>query len=301
VADIRVKLVVPYALRLNDGDYPTSPGGEVIRLTAHPEEETRPQMIVSATFSLDEVLDAAQILLLRFQLGDRLLRRTNHLLRWYRAVRRRPDIAELTRAQASPFLFEISGGDAEGWTEPLWHEEKGPISLPLTVEQLTTEVRAGLATGNDPDVAALFLLDAELAVQQGRFREAVLFCWSTIDSVFNRKYDQLVQAALVGELSDARDFFTGHDFGLKRKMSAGMHLFANRSLFREPGGLWDRMTTSYGKRNAIIHQGENATEDEARQALAVAQEIVQIMNAIPVVPSAGAATGAQPKQGKRRK
>jgi len=301
VADIQVKIVLPYVLRLIDGEYRTAPTGETIRIAAHREEETRPQTIISATFREDGVLDFERIPLLRTELGDRLLRRTNHLLRWYRAVRRRPDIAELTRAQASPFLFEISGGDAEGWTEPLWHEEKGPISLPLTVEQLTTEVRAGLATGNDPDVAALFLLDAELAVQQGRFREAVLFCWSTIDSVFNRKYDQLVQAALVGELADARDFFAGHDFGLKRKMSAGMHLFANRSLFREPGGLWDRMTTSYNKRNAIIHRGENATEDEARQALAVAQEIVQIMNAIPVVRPADAAPGAQPKRGKPRK
>jgi len=54
--------------------------------------------------------------------------------------------------------------------------------------------------------------------------------------------------------------------------SAGMHLVANRSLFREPGNLWHRLSTSYNKRNVIIHRGENATEDEAVQAVAVARQ-----------------------------
>jgi len=39
-------------------------------------------------------------------------------------------------------------------------------------------------------------------------------------------------------------------------------------------------SASYSKRNAIIHRGENATEDEATQALAVARRIVQIMGEI---------------------
>jgi hypothetical protein len=126
------------------------------------------------------------------------------------------------------------------------------------------------------------------AIQQGRFREAVLFCWSTIDSVFNRKYDVLVNAGLAGEWADARKEFTSHDFGLRIKMSAGMHLFANRSLFREPGGLWDEMSASYTKRNDIIHRGFNASEDEAQQSLRVARRIVEIMNGIPApVPPAG--------------
>jgi len=108
----------------------------------------------------------------------------------------------------------------------------------------------------------------------------VLFCWSTIDSVFNRRYEALVDAALAGEWGEGRDFFKGLDFKLRNKMSAGMHLFVNRSLFREPGDLWQRLSASYSKRNAIIHRGENATEDEATQAMDVARRIVQIMREV---------------------
>ncbi len=124
----------------------------------------------------------------------------------------------------------------------------------------------------------------------------MLFCWSTIDSVFNRKYDQLAEAALVGEWAYARDFFTGHDFGLRNKMSAAMHLIANRSLFREPGELWANLSDSYGKRNRIIHQGENANEDEAVLALDVARRVVDLMNSIPI-PVSPAISGASPPSG----
>ena len=146
--------------------------------------------------------------------------------------------------------------------------------------QTTQAVRDGLASGNEPDVADLFLLDAERALHQGRFRETVLFCWSTIDSVFNRRYDALVDAGLVGEWGESRDFFKGLDFKLRNKMSAGMHLFAGRSLFREPGDFWQSLSASYGRRNAIIHRGENATEDHATQAFEVARRIVQIMTEV---------------------
>ena len=217
------------------------------------------------------------------------------MLRWYRAVRQRAGITELTRAQASPFRFELVGaGDPVGWIDPIKYEETGPTPLALTVEQLTDHVRHGLVSGGDPDVDVLFLLDAERALQQGRFREAVLFCWSTIDSVFNRRYDSLVDVALADDWADARAFFKGLDLSLKTKMSAGLRFVANRSLFTEPDNLWTRLSDSYGKRNRIIHRGENANEDEARQAIAVARTIVGIMNAIPVPPllAEGVAGGA---------
>jgi len=108
----------------------------------------------------------------------------------------------------------------------------------------------------------------------GRFREAVLLCWSAIDAVFNHKDDSLVNLALEGEWRAAREFFTGVDFGLRNKMSAVMHLVANRSLFREPDDLWTTLSTSYDKRNAIVHRGENATEDESLMALELARRII---------------------------
>ena len=168
------------------------------------------------------------------------------------------------------------------WTVPLEYEAADPQPAALTLAQTSDAVRHGLLSGNDPDVAELFLLDAERALHQGRFRETVLFSWSTIDSVFNRGYGALVDVGLAGEWGEARTFFKGLDFKLKNKMSAGMRIFANRSLFAEPDDLWQRMSNSYEKRNGIIHRGENATEDEARQAIDVAQRIVQIMNQVQV-------------------
>jgi hypothetical protein len=285
---IRISITLPYALRVTGGDYQTAQAGEVIRISEPPLEETSPQTIVSATFQRDEIPDPDEKQKARVQDADRLLRRTNRMLRWYRAVRQRADISELTRAQASPFRFELVGeGSAAGWTDLIEYEEAGPTPLALTVQQLTDRVRDGLASGGDPDVDVLFLLDAERALQQGRFREAVLFCWSTIDSVFNRKYDLLVDVVLAEDWAESRTFFKGIDLGLKTKMSSGMRFVAKRSLFNEPDGLWERMSGSYAKRNHIIHRGENANEDEARQALAVARTIVGIMNGIAVPPIPG--------------
>jgi hypothetical protein len=287
--EIRISITLPYALRLADGEYQTAQVGEIIRISVPPLEETRPQMIVAATFQHDEIADPIERQSVRVQDADRLLRRTNRMLRWYRAIRQPADVTELTRAQASPFRFQLIGpGDPAGWIDPIAYEEAGPPPRDLTVEQLTDQIRDGLATGRDPDVDVLFLLDAERALHQGRFREAVLFCWSTIDSVFNRKYDSLVDAALDADWGESRTFFKGLDLGLKTKMSAGMRFVANRSLFNDPDNLWARLSDSYAKRNHIIHRGENATEDEARQAIAVARAIVGIMNGIPVPMAAGA-------------
>jgi hypothetical protein len=293
--DVKVSIVLPYALRLGDGEYQTIQAGESVHVAAYPEEETRPQTSVAAIFHIDDVVHPHEIPHFRHRFADQLLRRTNRLLRWYRAVRQRADINELTRSQASPFRFEaIAGQLSEVWLRPLGYEETAPTPLPLTVEELTDRVREGLASGNDPDVDVLFLLDAERALHQGRFREAVLFCWSTIDSVFNRKYDRLIGTALVGEFAAARDFFMGVDFGLKNKMTAALYLVANRSLYREPGDFWQRLTVSYNKRNGIIHRGENANEDEARQAIAVARQVVEIMNAL-LVPSLAVGVPVAPR------
>ena len=292
--EIRISMTLPYTLRLTDGEYQTAPAGETIRISAPPLlEETNPQTIVAAAFQHGDIPDSEERRRVRAQDADRLLRRTNRMLRWYRAVRQRADITELTRAQASPFRFEVVGaGDPMGWIDPIEYEEARPTPLPLTVEELTDRVRNGLAGGGDPEVDVLFLLDAERALQQGRFREAVLFCWSTIDSVFNRKYDSLVDVALAEDWAGARTFFKGLDFGLKAKMSAGMRFVADRSLFNEPDELWARMSDSYTKRNQIIHRGDNATEDEARQAIEVARNIVGLMNSIPVRPATGQGAGS---------
>jgi hypothetical protein len=288
--ELRVSVVLPYYLRLEPDDYQLGRTGDVIQvLEPLLDEATPPRTPLRAPFSPEESADPEEVQRLRVRCAEQFLTRSNRLLRWYRAVSRRADIIELTRAQVSPFEFSAAGPAAPEWLTPLQYEQPPP-PVHLDALQTTAAVREGLATGEDPGVADLFLLDAERALQQGRFREAVLFCWSTIDSVFNQKYDALVEVALAGEWARARSFFQGTDFGLRNKMSAVMHLVANRSLFREPDHLWERLSESYDRRNAIIHRAENATENEARQAVDVARRLVSLMNSIPV-------PGPQPEPG----
>ncbi len=50
--------------------------------------------------------------------------------------------------------------------------------------------------------------------------------------------------------------------------------------FVNPRDLWQKLSSSYNKRNGIIHRGESAIEDDARQALEVARRIEEFMSAL---------------------
>ena len=157
---------------------------------------------------------------------------------------------------------------------------QGTHVLPAELER---RVRQGVGSGSEPPVADLFLLDAEAAKDIGRFREAVLFSWSTIDSVFNTAYDALVNERLVGERSESREHLQGKagEMPLKVKMTAMLRLLSGRSLFSEQRQ-WQALNESYQRRNRIIHSGDNATEADAAQALVVARWVVEFMKNVRV-------------------
>ncbi|HWE39511.1 MAG TPA: hypothetical protein VG406_23375 [Isosphaeraceae bacterium] len=275
---LHVSFRLPFALDIHADAYRTSPAGEAVRVGQAGPSTGRD---VSAEFDHRETTDLDEIDRFRKRDADELIQRANRLIRWCRALGHHPEQHEVTRHRASPFQFEVEGAaDPTHWIEPLIFEPEGATPVPPSIDELTAAVRAGLAGGGEPDVADLFLIDAEQAIREGRFREAVLFCWSTIDATFNRKYEALVDSALAGEWADAKKSLTGVDFGLRNKMTAILYLVAGRSLFREPDGLWDRLAESYRKRNAIIHRGEGAAEDDARTALGVARGVVAVMRSI---------------------
>jgi len=293
--EVQVSFLLPSFLRITSGEYEA--GAHQVRIEVLEPlllEGLAPRTQVRARFTHDDSNDQNVIQRQKARDADQLLWGTNRLLRWYRAVTHRAEMVEVTRAQASPFRFEVLNGPADaGWTSDLQYEAAGPEPLDMPRAEITQRVREGFASGQEPDVSELFLLDADRALSQGRFRETALFCWSTIDSVFSRKYDALVEIALAGEWAAARDFFTGVDFGMKNKMTAALYLVARQSLFRQPGDFWQRLSESYTKRNHIIHRGETASEDEARQAIAVARRVVEIIRAIPM-PAATAAVANAP-------
>ena len=300
---VQASIVLPYRLKLDAGPYPTGRSGQELEIhevgprsgkasTLAPilvgpvsgsllPSFRRPKTMVSLVEALPETDDAEAQTESNARLADRLLLHTNRLLRAYRAITRDATITDLSRAEASPFRFRVLSGEAAAvaWESELIYEARLPKALMQPTRSITDRLHLLMASGSEPEVADLFLLDAESAIHEGRFREAVLFCWSTIDSTFNRKYDRTCRSeSSAGEWAEARDFFKGVDFGLKNKMSAALYLVSGRSLFREPGDFWQKLSTSYNKRNGIIHRGENAGEDDARAALDVARRVVEIMS-----------------------
>jgi hypothetical protein len=280
---VQASISLPYLLKLKSGLYPTGRAGHDLAV----QEPTflaglRATTAVSITSDQPDTEDPDEQGKLNARQADQLLGVTNRLLRCYRAMTRNATITELCRAEASPFRFRVlsAGVTPSAWESKLSYEANPPQVPLLPTLVITERVGALLAAGSEPEVADLFLLDAERALHEGRFREAVLFCWSTIDSKFNQKYDNLVNTKLVGEWSEAREFFKGVDFGLKNKMSAALFLVSGRSLFREPGELWQALSNSYNKRNGIIHRGEGAQEDDAHKALDVARRVVDVMATI---------------------
>ena len=288
MATVRISIHLPYLLVLPPGEYPT-PGlgglvrmadGSVINLDGTSEARTE----ASALFDAPDADDAETQERQRQAEADRLLRRVNRLLRWYRVATGQAAIIELTRAQASPFRFIVEGTVAAwGGDAPLEYESAS-LPAPAKGSRATfgDTVRRGLGDGTDPDVAALNLLDAEYALSVGRFRESVLLCWGAIDSTFVRKFKSLVDDRLTGEWPDGRDFLKGIDFGLRHKMTTGLRLLAGRSLYTEPDGFWQELSASYGLRNRIIHDGQIAHEDDAKLAIKVARKIVEIIAALTI-------------------
>ncbi|HVA51157.1 MAG TPA: hypothetical protein VNH11_32750 [Pirellulales bacterium] len=207
--EVRVAVRLPYLLLLPDGEYATPAVGGSIRLREQSElhqanepEELRTE--VSALFVCGSEQEDA-VKQIRAVQAERLLRQTNHLLRWYRAVSRQPRVAELSRAQASRFCFTVEE-TGELWSEPLEYGAT-PEPLPAEIAEIQQSIREGLASAAEPSVASLSMLDAEYAIKTGRFREAILFCWSAIDATFSRKYEALVDDALAENGTMRAGFF----------------------------------------------------------------------------------------------
>jgi hypothetical protein len=277
---VRVTINLPYLLILPPGEYPTPGEGGIVHLAevsvpASDGTDMRQTQVAGIFDASDTEPQQRQ----RGSQADRLLRRVNHLLRWYRVTTGHATIVELTRSQASPFRFTVEGtGATWGGDAPLEYESQPPPSPAAGSRAAFGDaVRQGLSGKTDPDVATLNLLDAEYALSVGRFREAVLLCWGAIDSTFVRKFKRLVDDRLSDEWPDGRDFLKGIDFGLRHKMTTGLRLLAGRSLYTEPDGFWQDLSASYGLRNKIIHDGQIAHEDDAKLGIRVARKVVEIV------------------------
>jgi hypothetical protein len=280
---VRVLIDLPYFFLLPYGEYLVGRSGPIFLTTVAGGGRT--QTRVFSKFEASPQNDREFAESIARSEATKLIRNVNRFLRWYRQLVSSPGVLEVTRSQVSPFWFRVvdeetfpSSFDREWIVPSLQFEPEKPIPARFSdVSDLVTMLREKLATADEPDVADLNLLDAQHAKRVGRFREAVLLSWSVIDSSFLRKFERLVDEKLKGEWGDAKQFLKGHDFGLRHKMTSGLRLVAARSFFDESNGFWDRLSTSYHKRNAIIHKGDCADEDDAELAIGIALKVLQII------------------------
>ena len=119
---------------------------------------------LSSVFEASGPAELEQEFAIKSREADALLRQINRLIRWYRSETRHAAIVEITRVQASPFVFRERDTESLRGSELAFEED--PPSLPVTssVTPIAKTVRFGMASRSDPEVAKLFLLDAEQAL-----------------------------------------------------------------------------------------------------------------------------------------
>lgn len=311
---VRIVITLPYILPLPVGEYGIGERDAILLATTASNGQVRTR--VSSRFDAPPGIDEVSADRIAKKEAAGLIQSTNRFLRWYRQLTSSPGIIEVTRSQVSPFWFRnadaepvpfpvdqtqisrvlaidslwfsnadtepVSPSPKQAWLVPsLEFEAEKPIPPPFaTITDLVAALRDRLASASEPDVAQLNLLDARHAKSLGRFREAVLLSWSVVDSTFVQRFESLVDEKLAGEWGEARKFLKGLDFGLRHKMTSGLRLVASRSFFNEPNGFWERLSKSYDRRNKIIHEGSPADEDDADQAIAVAEKVLNIIGTL---------------------
>jgi hypothetical protein len=257
-----VQVDLPYLLDLESGEY-----GEV-EVLGPAGDATR----VGMWFTPDSAGAGEQ-----YRRANHLLAETNRLIRLYRWTTRHAAVVELTLAQASPFVFLDESRNRWGPSDGEYHHGAEPVdALPLLQPAVVAgRVRALLAATAEPPVWHLLLLDAQVALDEGRFRESVLLAWSAIESCFSTHYDREV-ARRLGELSaEERKSLTGRDISLVNKMTAGFALATGRSLHTALGArVWRQRHATYKVRNSIIHEGAGASREQAHECLDFAQRLV---------------------------
>jgi hypothetical protein len=269
--DVTVEVALPYHLVLTSGRY-----GEIEVTNEDPNTlATR----VTLTFNTDgEGLPSEQE-----RWAEELLAATNRLLRWYRFLDHSPAVTEVAMEELEgPFQFRdeqgrpwgLSDGTYTRWAQP---QDQPPL---LHSEEISTKVQAVLAAGKTLDVWHILVVDAELALAEGRYREAVLFCWSAIESCLGKRFNEAAKR-LDGLNSTERESVTGHNIDLVNRMTAGFHLVTGESLHTALGSEgWAKRRVSYKARNEIIHKGSEATREQAEQSIDFARQLIKAVEGL---------------------
>lgn len=267
---VEIGLTLPFPIQLPDGDY----GG--IHITTNPAGGTSVRQ--GLTIGDDDELTAQA----HEQHALSLLDRLNSVLRLYRYHTGDAAVVELTLRTAGSFVFF----DAEtqqpcGPNEGVFQVLPARVSIAAVRDPgaLSAQLRQELGDGFEPPVWHLLVLDSEVAIDEGRHREAVLLAWSAIESCFGTHYGRWI-SRLTELSSDERAGLVGRDISLANQMTAGLAIAIGVPLHQLLGKDWAKRRTTYRTRNSIIHEGGSASAAQAIEALAFARRVVEVVETV---------------------
>jgi len=140
---------------------------------------------------------------------------------------------------------------------------------------LWNRLRNALRSRSEPPVEDMLLLDAKDALAQHLYRECIIITWNAIEYVFDpfirRCFQQMRPSISEGTLQNfERDL---HFLNRADTLIALLTGFSFRySISPE---FWQMFTASRNKRNNLVHRGEDATIEDARDALSVGEQIIE--------------------------
>ncbi len=178
------------------------------------EQTAATQLRVSRVFDVPETLAENEAERIRGAQARRLLRDLNRLIRWFRVLGQQPGLVELSLGKVGGVSFAIES-TRQPWGRIEATDER--VSSAVSLAAVAEDAQTFYSGGSEPPVEDLFLLDAQEALREGRFREAILFCWSVIDATFNNVFGKLVDAKLPNEWGESRAYMKSIDFPLRKK------------------------------------------------------------------------------------
>ena len=244
------------------------------------------QSLVSMDFVTDVDLTEIQNVRNEFsRCANITLTTANRLIDWYRVQTGRHHITQLVFPQIM-FAQLIDIGPPRFSLQVSRHEETRPVDEPLSDEEVKT-LRQNFINPQPPPLTDRLLLDAEEALNQHRYKECILICWSAIESIF----DPLIRAKLKERLPDI-GFDIGqagwnieHDLWFFTRLDVLPRLLADFSFKELPDDFWNRLQRSRNVRNRVVHEGEDVEEDNAANTLNATREFVHAVKALKTVSS----------------
>jgi hypothetical protein len=287
--NIQMQILLPHLIAIPDGVYEVYAARHLRTLhlsqptqISHDTEfgqEVLPcleQSLVSMDFETDRDLTETQNVRNEFARCTNItLTTANRLIDWYRVQTGRHHITPLVFPQVQFAQLIDTGPPRRSLQVYYHHEETTPTDEPLNAEEVQT-LRQNLQNPQPPELTDRLLLDAKDALNQHRYKECVLICWSAIESTL----DPLLRAKLRDRLPDIGFDIGQPGWNIERdlwfftRLDVLPRLLTNFSFRELPNDFWNRLQRSRNARNQVVHQAEEVAEEDAQNALDVTLEFV---------------------------